>query len=278
MKLRASYRATGSNFLPPEVSVITVYYNTPAELKNLGASMETFLPADVYEWIIADNDSSQDLSSEMPASLYLRMPENYGFAKANNVAVQSASSSLLFFVNPDCEFVENCLPALFSELRHSAVAAPLVLNTDGTIQVSFGPELSLHGELMQKIRMRYERSAFLQKRLRSRTSAPFAVDYVSGCALMTSRETFLSIGGFDENFFLYEEDVDLCKRIRQSRGAVRVVPSTRIIHHRNRSTDLHRSRARLEYRRSQRHYYAKHQSAFQRLLLNLYLSAKGEMK
>src|SRR5687767_11765798 len=108
----------GSSFLAPSVSVVTVYYNCPEEILALQASMKQHLPDGEFEWIVADNQSREELSQKLPEAVYLRLPENFGFAKANNLAVQRATAPNLFFINPDCLFVENCLPPLLDALQN----------------------------------------------------------------------------------------------------------------------------------------------------------------
>jgi GT2 family glycosyltransferase len=258
--------------LPPEVSIITVYYNSPEEILALHHSMQKNLSPRQWEWIVADNNSREDLSARLPETIYLRFPENYGFAKANNKAAQKASAPYLFFVNPDCVFVENCLPALIDALKQAAVAGPRVMNEDGTVQLSFGPFLSIRNEYLQRKRMSNEKTEQMQAWIRQQ--GQFSPDYVSGCALIIPKKLYDEIGGFDENFFLYEEDVDLCKRVHDLGLRILYVPSITILHKRNRSVRQEKEGATREYRNSQRYYYAKHHGWVQNALLKLYLGLR----
>jgi len=258
--------------LPPEISIITVYYNTPDELLSLSRSIRQFLRAGSYEWIVIDNHSAQDLSSSLPETKYLRMSENLGFAAASNRGAAMARSSYLFFVNPDCEFITDCIGPLRQALQSAGVAGPKVLNSDGSIQLSFGPFLSITSEALQKIRTRFEKIRWMQSWLKGKASRIFHPDYVSGCALMIRTDVFRELGGFDENFFLYEEDVDLCKRALGLKGPVAYVPEAKIMHVRNRSVRHDPKRANLEYRRSQIYYYRKHNTPLQNVLLRIYLA------
>jgi len=258
--------------LPPEVSIITVYYNTPDDLRKLSDSMKTHLPADVYEWIVADNNSAEDMSAKLPSANYLRFSENYGFGKANNLAAEKATAPYLFFVNPDCEFVENCIPPLLAVLKDAAVAAPRVLNPDGSIQLSFGPYLSIWKETQQKRRMQNEQTQQTQQWIRKKGT--FCPEFVSGCALMIRADVYRNVGGFDPVFFLYHEDVDLCKRVSARGQSIVYLSTARIVHARNRSVDQIRERVNIEIRKSQIYFYRKHNSPLQLLLLKLYLTLK----
>ena len=255
--------------MSPEVSIITVYYNSPEDVRDLRRSMLEHLPKGSYEWIIADNDSAEPIRTDVPEALYLRLDQNYGFGKANNLAAEKASAPFLFFVNPDCLFVENCLPTLLDRMKNVGVAGPRVVNENGTIQLSFGPYLSIFSEYRQQRRMKKEQTPGMQNWIRE--NAETAAQYVSGCALMISANLFKTIGGFDENFFLYEEDVDLCKRVHDAGRRIAYVPAAVILHKRNKSVQKEQSRASLEYRKSQAYYYRKHLGALQNLLLTIYL-------
>jgi GT2 family glycosyltransferase len=254
--------------LPLEVSIITVYYNSPEDLLALHDSIQAHLPLESFEWIVADNNSETDLSEKLPDVIYLRLPENYGFAKANNLAAKKARAPFLFFVNPDCLFIENSIPTLLDAMKSAAVAGPKVLNEDGTTQLSFGPFLSIYAEFRQKRRMKKEKAPEMQKWIRSR--GKFYPDYVSGCALMIATDLYQKLGGFDEEFFLYEEDVDLCKRVTDLGKRVIYEPSTSMIHGRNKSVAKVSNRVLMEYRKSQMYYYQKHHGWLQNFLLKLY--------
>jgi GT2 family glycosyltransferase len=264
--------------LPPGVSIITVYYNTPEDLLRLFQSAVKYLKKDSFEFIVADNDSKLDLSGNLYETIYLRLTENYGFGRASNLAAAKASAPYLFFVNPDCEFIQDCTRPLLETMNDSAVAGPKVLNEDGSIQLSFGPYLSILSEARQKRLMHSERSVSVQNWLKTKTSARFHPDYVSGCAMMVRADVFRKVNGFDEKFFLYNEDVDLCKRMHNLGYKITFEPTGQIVHYRNRSVCLVPEKVKAEYRKSQLYYYEKHQSAFQNLLLKLYLCTKMEQR
>src|SRR4029079_17342772 len=112
---------------------------------------------------------------------YLRLSENLGFGKANNRAAEQASGEFLFFVNPDCMFVHDCVTPLIHAAASADIVGPCVLNTDKTLQLSFGPFLSIPAEAKQKWLTKHESSEFVQTYISSQISAP---DYVSGCAML----------------------------------------------------------------------------------------------
>ncbi|HSP05638.1 MAG TPA: glycosyltransferase family 2 protein [Acidobacteriota bacterium] len=261
--------------MPPAVSLITVYYNMPEDLLRLARSIRKFLHPDLYEHIIVDNASQENLSAELSGALYTRLDSNEGFGRACNHGAGKASAPALFFVNPDCELVEDCVTPLLAALQRTAVCGPRVIYPDGALQLSFGPFLSIRNEALQRRRMLEERSPSVQSWIRQQGA--FEPDYVSGCALMVRADVFRQAGGFDKNFFLYHEDVDLCKRIRELGHHVLYTPSTSIVHEKNRSVQKTPDRVRVEYRKSQLYYYKKHHGWLQNAILRLYLagSRKG---
>jgi N-acetylglucosaminyl-diphospho-decaprenol L-rhamnosyltransferase len=100
-------------------------------------------------------------------------------------------------------------------------------------------------------------------------------DWVSGSCLLARRVVLESLRGFDESFFLYEEDVDLCRRARQAGWRVVFTPAATILHRLGASMDQDPDRARLEYHRSHLLYYRKHNGAWLTALLRLHLRLRG---
>ena len=258
----------------PEVSIITVYYNGPDEIMKLAESIKKHLKPDQYEWIVVDNNSRQNLSTKLDC-LYLHQEVNAGFGAACNIGAQHAKADALFFVNPDCQFVEDCVTPLLAALKESAIAGPQVLYPDGSLQLSFGPFLSILGEFNQRSLQRSEKSESVQSWIHDH--APKHPDYVSGCAMMIRSSEFRKLGGFDEKFFLYHEDVDLCKRARMQGDRVSYLPGVLIQHRKGTSSAQDVERVNHEYRKSQLHYYRKHHGSFQNFLLRTYLRLSGKM-
>lgn len=236
--------------------------------------MKKFLQKDQYEWIVVDNNSSVNLSPQLECT-YLFSSENIGFGAGCNAGAKTAKGEHLFFVNPDCEFLEDCISPLVKASEENLIAGPKVLYPDGVLQLSFGPFLSISAERHQKSLQYRERTEPVQSFIRN--SSPENPDYVSGCAMMIRASNFQDLGGFDEKFFLYNEDVDLCKRARQKGIHSAYIPEARIQHSKSGSAKHNLDRASQEYRKSQVLYYQKHQGAIQNFLLRMYLRISGKM-
>jgi len=98
-------------------------------------------------------------------------------------------------------------------------------------------------------------------------------DWVSGSCLLARRSVLEAVGGFDEGFFLYEEDADLCRRVRAAGWRVVFTPAAVVRHRLGQSMGKAAARARAEYDRSHRLYYDKHNGFLQRLLLRAWMAA-----
>ncbi len=205
-------------------------------------------------------------------------PANRGFAAGCNQGWRSGSEPLLLFLNPDARLRPGALAALlrvFAEQPAVGIAGPRTLNADGTVQVSTGPDLSPLAERAQRqlvggVARRDPASLAAAEALHSH---PHDVDWVSGACLMARRSCLEAVAGFDEGFFLYEEDADLCRRARAAGWRVAFTPEATVIHGLGHSMARSPQRARLEYHRSHLRYYDKHLGLGSRLGLRAWLLA-----
>jgi N-acetylglucosaminyl-diphospho-decaprenol L-rhamnosyltransferase len=250
----------------PRVSVVIVSYETREDLAACLRSVAAEGGPDV-ETIVVDNassDGSADLvARDFPAVGLVRNAQNVGFGAACNRGAAVAAAPYLLFLNSDAQVTAGAVDALARALDTRpdvAIVGPRTLNGDGTAQVSFGPALTPLAEWRQRrlvrgvarrdpdaLRLAHERSL--------RASEP---DWVSGSCLMIRRRAFDAASGFDEGFFLYEEDVDLCVRVRAAGGRVRFEPAATVVHRLGASMAHLPDRARAEYDRSHLRYYRKH--------------------
>jgi N-acetylglucosaminyl-diphospho-decaprenol L-rhamnosyltransferase len=257
----------------PRVSVIVVSYQAEGDLGACLASLETHAGPDV-EIVVVDN-ASTDGSAEHVRRARARLilnAENVGFGRACNQGAATAAGRYLLFINPDAEVTPGALDALVRVLDEDAgvgIVGPRTLNEDGTPQVSFGPALGILAEWRQRrlVRGVRRRDPAALRRAEALSATASEPDWVSGSCLLISRETFEEVGGFDEGFFLYEEDVDLCVRARAAGWRVRYEPRAVVRHRLGASMAGIAGRARLEYHRSHLRYYRKHNGAASQAVL-----------
>lgn len=224
-----------------EVSVVIVSYNVRDLLRACLASVgrETAIS---HEVIVVDNNSRDGsvemVREEFPETVLLASLQNLGFAKASNQGLAVAQGAFVLFLNPDTVVLDHAVDRLLAEMRNNpevAIGCPRVQNPDGTLQHSLHKEPGLSLQLYQYLcldRLFPKSPRFGATNMTHLDySSGSDVDWATGCALMMKTSVAKALGGFDERFFLYSEEVDLCRRARDSRGPVRFFPDARIVHH-----------------------------------------------
>lgn len=257
----------------PLVSICLVDYNDAAHLPEcLKAVAEAAAGID-YEVVVVDNassDGSPDLvERDFPRAILIRNAENEGFGRANNRAVRASRGEYLLFLNTDVILRPGTLEPLIEEMRlhpSTGIAGSALVGAGDRPQVSFGGRVTFFTEMLRKTFLNRMIARRLRKDRRRRE-----VRWVSGALLFTRRSAFLESGGFDERFFIYFEDIDLCLRILAAGWKVVFLPRAVSFHHGGVTTAAHPLRSRLEYRKSQVLFYKKHNSSLSSALLRLYL-------
>ena len=228
-----------------------------------------------YEAIVVDNASAEAAAALAPFRDRLRVirnAENLGFTRANNRGAAEAKGEYLLFLNSDTKVFPDTLSRLvaFADAHpESGALGPLVLNGDGSFQLSYGRPISLFSEIWQKAV-----ASRLARRTDPRRPKTREVGWVSGCCLLTRREYFPGGKVFDEDIFLYFDDSELCARLRQAGRKIFFFPEARIIHYGGASVRSLPARTAVEYRRSQLHVYSRHLPAWQSWVLRRYLGWK----
>jgi GT2 family glycosyltransferase len=206
-------------------------------------------------------------------------PDNRGFAAACNQGWRAGSATRVLFLNPDAVVLPGAVPALAAVLDargRVGIVGPRTVSEDGTVQVSTGQDLTLGSERRQRrlvrgVRAREPRALAEADARHAREHEP---DWVSGACLMARRAALDAVGGFDEGFFLYEEDADLCRRVRAAGWRVVFTPSAVVRHGLGRSMAAAPLLSRAAYDRSHRRYYEKHNGPLERLLLRAWMAVR----
>lgn len=263
------------------VSIILVNYNGGEIVLNCLRSLLQFLHIIPYEIIVVDNASTDGsaalIAEKFPTIQLIRKAENYGFGTGNNIGVKQAKGKFLFFLNTDTLLISDVLSHLVVLMeKHPKVGiiGTKLLNSDGTLQLSVAAEISIIGEYQTLKQLKQytalnKRAAIEQKFAQAQT-----VNIVIGAAFFMRRSLFETLGGFDEAFFMYFEESDLCQRSRDCGWQILYTPDVSIIHLGGYSVGKFSNRMQLEYRRSQLYYYQKHRSFWEQAVLRLYLLVK----
>ncbi len=266
-----------------DVTAIVVSYLSREDLPRCLASLRDSGDR-LLETIVLDNasgDGSVELIRQShPEARVIENAANVGFAGAANRGLREAKGAYALLLNPDAALNPGALDTLahfLDDHRQVAIVGPRTLNEDGTPQVSFGPALSLASEWRQRrlvlgVKRRDPQALAQAAQLCSRPSEP---DWVSGACFLARRDILEGVGFFDEGFFLYEEDVDLCVRVKRAGGRVAFRPEAVVVHALGRSMAQVSDRARLEYQRSHVRYYAKHRRPLETLALRFLLAVRA---
>lgn len=248
------------------IDIVIVNYNNREDLAGCLGSLHEFPPRRLARIILVDNASSDDslavVRDEWPAVEILPQTSNLGFGRANNIGIRHATAPLVLLLNSDTIVPSGAIDGLAERLEATgAVAAgPLLVDGDGRPEVSFGPMLSPWTEAAQAVRVRLAASSTrLARRYVSRLlSRERVVDWATAGCLLVRRQAALDAGLFDERYFMYEEDVDLCASLRARGGRVLFTPHVTVVHLRGRSVRRASPGSTSHYDRSHLAFYEKH--------------------
>lgn len=272
----------GSNGIM-SMSVVIVNYNTRVDLR---ACLGSVLAARPGEVIVADNGST-DGSREMVKDDYpdvklLCFDDNPGYGGAANRAIAATSAPYVLLLNSDTILETDGIGALADYLEANpgvAVAGPRLINTDGSLQPSCYPfpgsfRWTWDNDLIGPLLHRFGISG-LRTWAHGR-SRP--VPWVKGAALAIRRSFFDDVGGFDESYFMYHEETDLCYRLWQAGYATHFAPVTEVRHAGGMSTSQYAERMSAELHRAASRFHHMHLRGAHRALVNVLWRGLGRVR
>jgi N-acetylglucosaminyl-diphospho-decaprenol L-rhamnosyltransferase len=212
------------------------------------------------ELVVVDNGSSDGsvatLLEQFPDVRVVLSPGNVGYARAANLGIAATHAPVVAVLNPDLTIAPGTAGALVSRIETEpelGALGPRVQNLDGTDYPSARRVPSIpvavgHGLLgMWRPKNRFTRE---YRELDADPADPRAVDWVSGTAIWLRRRALDAVGGWDERYFMYVEDLDLCSRLRRAGWGVAYEPAGRVVHVQGASTARVPYRMILEHHRS----------------------------
>lgn len=222
--------------MPLVVDVVVVSYNSRGELRRC---VEPLTEVGDIQVIVVDN-ASQDRSLDVLSDLDVTavpLTYNAGFSHGCNIGASQGHAPFVLFLNPDASIEWGSLRVLVDELEANATigaVAPKIVGDDGQLHHSLRrfPRLrSTYGQALFLHRI-FPGSRWTDEMIRDDEWYDRAgpQEWVSGACILVRREAFEEIGGFDEGFFLYCEDTDLCLRLQQAGHEVRYQPESELIH------------------------------------------------
>jgi GT2 family glycosyltransferase len=232
-----------------DLSIIIVSYNT-SDL--IGACLASVTAADdvIQEVFVVDNASTDGsahfIRENFPSVCLIVNTENRGFAAANNQILPQCKGRYIFFLNPDTEVVSGAFRKTVSymdSMTHIGLAGTKLINPDGTLHES--------------VSRRYPGERYTSREL---ADLKGAIACVQGSSMVARSDLLRAMGGFDEDFFIYGEDQDLCLRIRKSGYEIGYIESAIVVHLGGQSerqtplSDLWQKKTRAEFLFYRKHY------------------------
>ncbi|MCB9366576.1 MAG: glycosyltransferase family 2 protein [Calditrichaeota bacterium] len=252
------------------VSAIVVTYNSAETISPCLTSLYATADAWLESVVVVDNSSEDDtqeiVSTQHPRAKLLRNAENLGFSRACNIGASAAGGEYLLFLNPDAVVEPMAIAELVRMLDardEAACCGPLIADEAGTpdpaCRRGFPTPWNALGRLF------FLENIFPASRTFASYSLPWLgfereaiVDCVSGACLFIRRSDHAQLGGFDEDYFLFGEDIDLCKRLSDRQRETWYVPSARVFHSGGHSMQQSKLVANREFYRAMRLYLEKH--------------------
>lgn len=212
------------------VSVIIVTHNSASHIKVCLESLLNKLPKD-SETIVVDNDSSDDTVSiikEFKSVKLIESKENLGFGKGVNQAAKNASGEYFFIQNPDTKITDNAIEKLleFARDKEFGIIAPQLIKPEGGIQESVTNLPTIWNAIKEfYLGIKHSYSQYVPD-----TDEAIEVECVYGAVMLIKKSIFEKLRGFDEKYFMYFEDLDLCRRIKEMGQKIYYLPFIKIYH------------------------------------------------
>ncbi len=251
------------------ISILIVNYHVKEELFACVASIYASKPKSSFEIIIIDNDEKKiiekELKKQFPKVRYIKN-NNKGFGQGNNTGAKYAKGEYIFILNPDTKLLNNCIDELSNFLnkqKHAGIVAPVLFDNNNHPYPLQGTKeltplraifsLSFINKLFpkNKIHQDYYMSDWNKKNVKE-------VDCVPGTAFIIRKDIFKKLRGFDENFFLFFDEIDLCKRVKNLGWKIFMTPKAQIFHAWGSSTKKSKRDISKIFRQSRFYYLKKH--------------------
>ena len=249
------------------ISIVIVTYNSSCDIIDCLESIRPFYSKGI-EIIVIDNNSDDGTVELLKSfgSNYIKIIENktnQGFSKACNQGVKYSKGDIIYFCNPDTIIIDDIFSIAIDQFNNENVGcfSPSISYSDG-LEAPFAfrfphPPFSLLKAFVRNL-LRKSNAKILQINYFSKSTV-IKCDWVLGACLFVRRSIFESIGGYDEDFFLYFEDVDLCKRIKMAGYKIVADRRGKIIHHKYGSSKSVEQQKIIKFRLSSEYlYYKKH--------------------
>lgn len=264
------------------LSIVIVNWNTGQILLDCLESIYSDPPGFPFEVFVVDNASTDGSAltaqSRYPQAKVILSDVNLGFARGNNRAIEQAQGEFVLLLNPDTILKGGALQTLKQFLEDHpdcGAAGAMLLNPDGSLQYSCSPEPTLAREFLRLFHLGGVRPDGYYNMGEWNTSEPRRVEVLLGACVMIRREALKQVGLLDEGFFMYSEEVDYCRRLRDAGWLIYWVPQAKVVHLGGQSTRQAAVRMFLELYKAKVQYFRKHHGSVPAQLYKLILFFAG---
>jgi N-acetylglucosaminyl-diphospho-decaprenol L-rhamnosyltransferase len=259
--------------MTPAIAAVIVNYNAGDELRMALQSVARAAGRSPWEGVVIDNastDGSEAIARDFePHVRLIRNAENVGFARGVNQGIAATRAPGVLIMNPDCRLDAGAIEVLLAELnahQSCAIVGPRILDPDGSVQGSARGDPDMLTGVFGRTGVLRRLLPWLPVARRNVVAAIDAdtqarsvvVDWVSGACMLARREALEAVSGFDERYFMYWEDADLCRRLRAHGFHVRYVPAAIAVHSVGQSSRTAQAASLRAFHASAYLYYATH--------------------
>lgn len=249
------------------LSIIIVNWNVRDLLRECLRSIDAGRGGLDVEVIVVDSasaDGSADMvRAEFPWVRLIPCAENVGFPRGNNIGLAAARGAHLLLLNPDTVVLDSALPVMTTYLAaHPDVGAvgPMLLNPDGSVQSSRRRFPTLATGFFESTWLQGVAPGVLRRyyALDLPDDATADVGWITGACIMIPRVVYEQIGGLDEGYYMYSEELDWCRRIKAAGWRVVYHPVARVVHHVGKSSEQAVTARHINFQRAKLRYYRKY--------------------
>lgn len=252
-----------------KISVVIVSWNAKNYLMECLESLFSRKESNVMEIIVVDNASTdgspEAVSGQFPTVKLIQNITNLGFGKANNIGIENSIGDYICLINSDVTVLDNCIKQLFDYMENNlsiGIVGPQILNGDQSLQCSCRHFPSLWNNFCSAFGLN---NIFQNSKICSGEQMYYfhhdrieRVQVISGCFMMVRRKALEQVGYLDNQFFMYSEDVDWCKRFWDNGWEAIFFPDAQAIHYGGASASNAPIRFSVEQEKALLQYWAKH--------------------
>jgi GT2 family glycosyltransferase len=267
--------------VPIDLSIITVSWNVRDLLRDCINSVDAGRGGLNLEMIVVDSASSDGspamVQQEFPWVKLITSPDNLGFPRSNNAGIKQARGRHILLLNPDTVIIEDALPVMVNYLDLHVDVGGLgaqLLNRDGSIQSSrrrFPSFLTaiFESTWFENIAPASVTRSYYVLDLPDDETAD--VDWVTGACLMVPKQVIELVGTLDEGYFMYSEELDWCRRIKDAGWRIVYFPRAKIVHHIGKSSEQAVTDRHINFQQAKLRYFRKYYGRIPALSLRIFL-------